>query len=193
LPKTGGDSISRFLCNNVPGAHHPHDSGKHWSSWKKKGLEGHYKFAFVREPVSWFRSYYAFIQQYYIKPHGKYPVFEAGMFHPMRRWERYDYSSFEAMVESVYADDPSYYTRLVEWMVGPQDAHMMNFIGKQENLSEDLGKVLKTLGLGHLIQKFPNAKRMNQSESDFNVPCGTIDLIHSQEHAIYRRFGYKKR
>ena len=74
IPKTGGDAITRFLRDNVPGVHNV-AGGKHWSQWKHR-VNPNWTFAFVREPVSWYRSYYAFIMDHYITPFGKYPKFE---------------------------------------------------------------------------------------------------------------------
>ena len=190
VPKTGGDAIVKFMRDDVPGTDMV-GGGKHWPAWKYNVMVD-YQFAFVREPVSWFRSYYAFITQNYIKPFGSYPIFEAGTWHPMRCFEKYDYKTFGAFVESVYADQPSYYTRLVEWMTGPPDAHMMNFIGKQENLADGLSQVLRNLGFNHAANQCVHMKKVNTSKSKFKIDPFLVDLIQEQESVMYSRFNYKK-
>jgi len=190
IPKTGGDFVTRFLLSNVPGARHE-SGGKHWPA-AKHGINPRFQFAFVREPVAWFRSYYAFITRHYIIPNGKYPIFEGGMWHCMRCFEKYDYTSFGSFIDSVYDDQPSYYTRMIEWFTGPPDAHYMNFIGKQENLNDELGSVLKRLKLYHLVPKLLTAKPINTSPSKFPIDPVYGFLIESQESAIYDRFGYTK-
>jgi hypothetical protein len=195
VPKTGGDSISRFLINNVPGAHHS-SGGKHWASWmhENNGYPRWFKFGFVREPVSWYRSFYSFIQNNYIVPYGAYPVFEPGMYHPMRRWEKYDFSTFDKMVQSVLADDPSYYTRLIDWMLGPRHSRMVNFIGKQEMLKDDLAIVLDQLGLKKAADKCGSMPRINFSSSSKIIPANrTILQIWDHENAVYERFNYVKK
>jgi len=194
VPKTGGDSISRFLLNNVPEARHS-GGGKHWAPWMHEGhWRAWFKFGFVREPVSWYRSFYSFINDYYIVPHGTYPEFEKGLYHPMRRWEKYDFSSFNAMVESIYKKEPAYYTRLVDWMLGPPDSRMINFIGKQENLKEDFTTVLCRLGLNHLEPKWKKQMpRINISPSNFKADPWIVQLIQDFETSIYNRFNYRKK
>jgi len=192
VPKTGGDSVSRFLINNVPGAYHS-GGGKHWAPWMhNEGYKNYFKFAFVREPVEWYKSFYRFIQSNYIIPNGKYPLFERGMYHPMRQWEKYNWRSFDTFIADVYEETPAYYTKLVEWMTGPENSRMLNYIGKQEHLSDDLGIILDRLKLRDLATKANNMPHINKSVGEFPVSAHSITMIQDQEHAIYRRFNYEK-
>jgi hypothetical protein len=194
VPKTGGDSISKFLIDNVPGARHS-SGGKHWALWMHEAekFKGYFKFGFVREPVAWYRSYYSFIQKNYIIPNGIYPKFERGMYHPMRRWERYDWSSFESFIRDVYLDCPSFYSRLIDWMLGPIDSQMVNFIGKQESLSMHLDHILRQIKLDHLVEKtYRNLPKINISNSNFKVDDEVATAIRIEEASIYKRFNYKR-
>ena len=192
IPKTGGDSVSRFLINNVPGAFHS-GGGKHWAPWMHTNVPGiHFKFAFVREPVAWYKSFYRFIHNNYIVPNGKYPVFEKGKYHPMRQWEKYDWSSFDTFIECVYGETPAYYTKLVEWMTGPENSRMINYIGKQEELSMHLAFVMSKLSMGHLVVECKKMPHINRSVGKFPISDHTVAMIQKQEHAIYRRFRYEK-
>ena len=111
----------------------------------------------------------------------------------MRCFEKYDYTTFNSFVESVYKDEPSYYTRLVEWMTGPANAGMVNLIGKQENLNRDLATVLKKVGLGHLENRALNMKKRNTSKSSFEIDPWIGQLIEDFETPMYRRFNYNKK
>lgn len=190
VPKTGSDAVTKFLKENVPNTY-VSNGGKHWNKWMYPEVNPKYTFAFVREPVAWYRSYYKFVRKFYIDVYGSYPKWEEGKFHIMRRWESYDYTSFRSMVESVYADEPSYYTRMVEYFTGPENGRMLDFIGKQENLTAGLCQVLREIGLGHLVNKCEQAMpRINVSGSEFEIDKDLVDLIQQQEKPIYRRFGY---
>lgn len=193
IPKTGGDSVTKFLLERVPGARHA-EGGKHWASWMHgNDFSNWYKFGFVRAPVAWYKSYYSFITKNYIQPSGHYPVFERGLYHPMRRWENFEYTSFDTMVRDVYEYEPSYYTRLIDWMLGPIGSGMVDFIGRQEKLAEDLDAVLDRIGLKNLAGEFSNIPKVNKSGSQSIVPCGTsVDKIQSEEHQVYTRFNYNK-
>lgn len=192
VPKTGGDAVTKFLLRQIPESRHS-GGGKHWPRWMHRGIPPNFRtFAFVREPVAWYRSFYSFITQHFIIPHGQYPIFEPGMYHLMRRWEKYDFSSFENMVYSVYRDEPAYYTRMLEWMIGPEGSGMTNFVGKQETLSQDLSEILGHLGCREQAIRAKRTPRINSSKSKFDVSSEIRELIHSQEHAVYRRFRYRK-
>jgi hypothetical protein len=49
-------------------------------------------------------------------------------------------------MEQVLTHEPGYVTRLYEWMMGPTDAGLVKFVGRQESLVDDLCNVLRTLG-----------------------------------------------
>lgn len=195
IPKTGGDYVTQFLEGSKIPTRRPDmkgSGGKHCPDWMVRE-NVRFTFAFVREPVAWFKSYYSFITRYYISKYGDYPVFEEGKWHPQRRFEKYDYSTFDKFVQSVYSDEPACYTRLIECFTGPEDARKISFIGKQEKLNDDLGDVLELLGYSIEEKRARKGdRRINASSSESVVASEeTIQLIETQEKAFYRRFGYQ--
>lgn len=102
-----------------------------------------YMFCFVRNPLTWYESWFKYMEQ------------------PSRRWlhwgdERsvYDWhpnsilnglgcASFEEFVRNVNKKRPGYVTELYGWYTRPQ----MDFVGKQERLEDDLIEVLKTMNV----------------------------------------------
>ena len=184
--------MTDFLMKNVSGAHIM-GPAKHWPAAVHHQIP-QFQFAFVREPVSWFKSWYSFIATHYLKPFGEYPKFEAGLWHPQRRFEKYNYKTFRDFIVSVYKDEPSYYTRMLEWYVGPENANVVNFVGKQETLRKDLITVLHLLGITHLDNIVRHKPTTNSSHSnEIKVDDDIKYLIHMNESSVYRRFNYSKK
>ena len=97
-------------------------------------------FAFVRHPLAWFESWWRFQQA------KNWQQWEPGYWHPQRCLEPFARLPFPEYVEQILKHQPGYVTRLYEWMMGPPDAGLVQFVGHQESLVDDLCHVLRKLG-----------------------------------------------
>src|SRR4030095_16287717 len=66
--------------------------------------------------------------------------------HPQRCLEPFAQLPFLEHVEQVLRHQPGYVTRLYEWMMGPPDSGLVQFVGHQESLVDDLCNVLGRIG-----------------------------------------------
>lgn len=183
VPKTGGEYVAKML-ENVPGWRNPNSrGGKHCPFWMVKEDVQH-RFAFIRRPVSWYKSLYWFTRNNFFIPHGRFPNWEPGVWHPQRvlqrLWERgaLDMESFDGFVRTIYEHIPAYYTRMVEWQVGPLDAGAVRLF-KQENLNRELAGLFDEWGFpGH-------AERTRNDKNRVNATGGKReDISDASRHAI---------
>jgi len=97
-------------------------------------------FTFVRHPLTWFESWWRFQQA------KGWKQWEPGCWHPQRCLEPFAQLPFLEHVEQVLRHQPGYVTRLYEWMMGPPDSGLVQFVGHQESLVDDLCNVLGRIG-----------------------------------------------
>ena len=132
VPKTGGSWVKKAIeaagiANTefiVGDNHHP---GLSDCPCPEK-----FKFAFVRHPLSLYRSYWQFKMTYGWDPHNALDqLCQADDFH--------------TFVDSVLTRVPGVYSQSLHDFVGAP-GHEINFIGRYENLVEDLIRALKLAG-----------------------------------------------
>lgn len=141
IPKTGGTWVrsaifaSGIPCNEVFGELkvNPVDANKllHCKPCDLRS-QGFFRFAFVRNPVTFYQSYWAYKMR---KGKADYNVFD-------KDYMRDDFSDF---VKTVTTDFPGWVSRLYRKFLG-EEYDMVNFIGRQEDLQNDLVQALRLAG-----------------------------------------------
>lgn len=129
IPKTGGSWVKQALleanikfdefsiCSN------PHIGIKDCPCPKKV------KFAFVRHPVAFYKSYWQY----------KMTV----GWHEINMFDMYFKTDiFDDFIIKVTNEYPGYYGNMIDDLVGKED-NQIEFIGKQENITEDLITILR--------------------------------------------------
>jgi hypothetical protein len=159
IPKTGGFWVRAALRQTIPGvkpvkrcsARHPLGlvAGHQIPAVvKKKGLDVNditgeklFSFTFVRQPLSWYQSFWAHRKRDGIKNFLKPD--SGGNYNPLNfLWD----DNFENFISNVLKKYPKgYLTELFQCFVG-QDGKALDFVGKQENLAEDLMTALSLAG-----------------------------------------------
>lgn len=134
--------------------------------------------AFVRHPVTWHRSYWAYRTSGRSEWDMRWDI-------DRQCWD----SSFHLYVEKVCRNMPQFTSKLFARFVGPE-SDPISFIGRQENLVSDLCDFLHLCGETFSREKIEVVAPQNTSE---NLPDIGADLIQkictSESHSI-RRFGY---
>ena len=142
IPKTGGTSVRNYITALRIRTENPNrraaSSRKHSMLWQLDE-DCSYSFAFVRHPLRWYESFWKYQTNKWIK-------YEQNRWHPWKGLEACASNNFNIFMENVIKKEPAYVTRMYEWYVGPRGAQMVDFVGKTENLKNDLMNVLRELG-----------------------------------------------
>jgi hypothetical protein len=133
-------------------------------------------FAFVREPLSLYRSYWRFKARAGWDPLNPFDVDVAA-------------SSFESFVENVLRVKPAWCTRMFEDYVGPPPQEI-NFIGRFESLVEDLVRALRRAGEAFDERAIRETPPVNVSAGPACYSPGLATRVRLSEHECISRFGY---
>lgn len=148
-------------------------------------LERHpFTFTFVRHPLSWYESWWKFQA-------GIWKVWEPGSWHPQRELERCQSDDFSEFIRLMIRHEPGYVSRMYEWYIGPPGHDFVQYVGRQENLVENLIEVLTMLGCDFDAEAILQAPRANESEKRFGEPVWDPELrarILELESPAIRRF-----
>lgn len=139
VPKTGGVSISRALFGSLAGGH---ATIRHYQMvFARREFDSYFKFAFVRNPWDRLYSAYRFLRA-------------GGMTTRDAEWAERNlsvFSSFDDFVRhwvtpaNIYLYD--HFVPQVEFLRLPgQSAHILDFVGRFENLEQDFSQVCAKLG-----------------------------------------------
>lgn len=150
VPKTGGTWAKRAIIEaGIPGREFTIDGDPHIGL--KDCPEPHkFKFAFVRHPLSLYRSYWQCKMTYGWDPKN-----------PMDMECKSD--KFHVFVENILRKYPGIYTKFFFDVVG-RGEERIEFIGKYENLPDDLITALKLAGEDFSEAKIRNLPPINVSD-----------------------------
>jgi hypothetical protein len=148
-----------------------------------------FKFCFVREPLSWYQSYWRFMEsldwnwQAWGDEKNPYRWHPCAMINCLRS------SDFNTFVHKVNKKRPGFVTEMYGWYVRPG----IGFVGRQEHLLEDMGMALALMGLQVGLEK--KAPIARQNETPCHIPVPQWDPVLRKktlqlEYAGYSRFGY---
>jgi hypothetical protein len=188
VPKTGGNWVNQALavagvpCQTVQKARHPQS----WAGYGHADLGDLagitvFRFAFVREPTDWWRSFWAYRMR---------TGWDAQ--HEIDSVCRSDH--FGVFIEQVVARLPGYISRMYERFVG-MPRHEIEYVGRFENLAEDLiwalrraGETFDDTAIRHYVATKVNASDYSRLTAVF--PPGLRHALQDAEKQAIQRFGY---
>ena len=206
IPKTGGSWVQEVLKElglvryNIGREHEDMPSIMHFPlanpyEYRRKlisrGLGWHgdvvrgFKFCFTRNPLTWYESYWKWRAGQWPEGPDYYTDFPVGTIA-----ETGD-DNFNTFVRNVIERFPGYVTALYGRYAVPG---LIDFIGKQETLTDDLIAVLTHLNENFDEDRIRNWPRVNASQSKFGKPVwnpSVRDLACKAEYAGILRYGYE--
>ncbi len=219
IPKTGGNWVTKVLeeCNLIEGSlgskhadishlfalrsggmtgpagyvHHEKDYFKYQIK-RKMGLLGKGKpfmFCFVRHPLSWLESWFKYMSQ----PTQNWLTWgderDAGKWHPNGLLNGVGSADFNQYIRNVIQRRPGYVTELFGWYTTAE----VDFIGRQENLKEDLITALKTLELKfdeEFVRNYPLVGESRKPSNPILWDEALREAVLKLEYAGLVRYGY---
>jgi hypothetical protein len=142
IPKTGGTWIEHALPRSgVPIEPAEVTGGVTYRHPVLSHLKGRFAFTFtfVRHPLSWYESWWKFQA-------GLWCEFEPGVWHPQQVLEPCRSDNFSEFIRLRIEREPRYNSRMYEWYIGPPGQQFVDFVGRYEDLVDDLIRVLTILG-----------------------------------------------
>jgi hypothetical protein len=146
-----------------------------------------YRFCFVREPLSWYVSWWRFMQGLNWRYWGDEK--DPGHWHPLAMLNGLGSPDFNTFMYNVNRKRPGFVTELFGWYVRPG----INFMGKQETLVSDLAKVFSALNLDITTGELLAIERANESRATIPIPVWDPALKRETmrlEYPAYIRYGY---
>jgi len=149
----------------------------------KADKDGLFSFAFVREPISWYKSYWA--------NRGRVRELNGKSWHTFIFDWAWD-ENFETFCGNMLRMFPEgALTTLYKCFLG-EDGTSLDFVGKQESLKEDLIKVLDGLGEKYNLTKIEELEKENTTSEEIKKLCvlstPTKKKLMSHEQWIYLNF-----
>ena len=151
-----------------------------------------FMFSFVRHPLSWYESWFKYMSMAVKswRAHGAEIDLKGRTWHPNAALNELGSSDFNTFVRNVVRARPGYVTEMFGWYTKGAD-----FVGKQENLADDLYRALDTMGLiegdGAEIR---GRSRVNASETP-KIPIEWDPALRREverlEYAGIVRYGYE--
>ncbi len=207
IPKTGGTWVSRVLresdlmCFRFSHKHADMERvlhyGRHypWQCFRRSLKAGpllnrriarSFKFCIVRHPESWYRSFFKYMTSLDWKRHSGPGGDE---WHPYS--EMYDLvaEDFDGFIEQLVRKHPGFLTRMYRSYTEPG----VDFIGRQECLTQDLIDVLNLRGLEFDTDKVVRRKKENVSpelRTRKELPADLKSALLETEAEAYRLYGY---
>jgi hypothetical protein len=139
-------------------------------------LPDRFAFTFVRHPVTWWRSFWAYSEM------NGWP----SSHEPFERITRVClWHSYEAFMERVLNDMPGEYSRIVAWWT--EDMHR---VGRFENLAADLTSILDEAGcpLPGPVDE-PPVNVGTYSEASKTTPEIDAEIMRTEEYVIAEYYG----
>jgi Tfp pilus assembly protein PilF len=132
--------------------------------------------AFVRDPIEWYRSYWAYRKERGWRP--QYPLDE--------HCQSEDFETFVRRAASVL---PGALGNIYSSYVGPPGGEV-DFVGRQERLAEDFAHFLRLVGEDVDEKAVSRGPRVNATTTRPEYPEELKELITLSEWETMRRFGY---
>lgn len=150
VPKTGGSWVTSVLHDaglvqrEATKMHADLDRFAMWIASKNYRPGGRFLFCFVRNPVTWYESWFRFMSQPGIGWRD-WGAVDSGFvgWHPNVMLNGVAHGDFDAFVRDVMRRRPGYATEMMGWYTKPS----ISFVGRQETLRDDLIEALGRTGI----------------------------------------------
>jgi hypothetical protein len=186
VPKTGGTWVKAAVTNAGLEFEEYFVEGDAHGDLSYCPFRDRFIFAFVREPLSLYRSYW------------RYKMGQSGM---TTNWDaqnpfdvEYAAPTFEGFVENVLRLEPGWCSRMFEDYVGPPTCEI-NFVGRFESLVDDLVQALRMTGATFDERAIRATSPINVSTVAPALAQWRNDLaqrVRHSEHMAIKRFGYSR-
>lgn len=214
IPKTAGSWIVSLLRDldlyetEVGPAHADYErvfnfSGHYVGNYLRKSIryncffDSHLKncrsFAFVRNPVSYYESWWRFMEDQNWRKFSRDQNasrfgLKADLWHPYKQMESWGRVSFDEFVERVISDCPGFVSSLYEKYI-PFGTHVV--VGKQENLVSDFKKIISLFYGETFAAGIPSKPAVNRSRTPSpRWDCNLRKEVIRTEYSAFRRFNY---
>lgn len=148
-----------------------------------------FMFCFVRHPLKWYESWFKYMSQ----PNRNWCDWgreeSINYWHPNAMLNGLGTSEFNQFIKNIIAKRPGFVTELFGWYTKPQ----IDFVGKQENLTDDLITVLRQLDLPFDEDFVRNYKAVNVSPKPKQEMVWEPELrteVIKLEYAGLKRYNY---
>lgn len=180
VPKTGGSWVKKAIKSAVLDSREYSIDGYTHIGLTQCPCPEKFKFAFVRHPVSLYRSYWQFKMTYGWDANNDLD----------QACRSEDFAEF---VGSVLEKFPGIYGKSLDDFVGGAD-HPIEFIGRYENLVEDLISALTLAGEkfdADIIRAFPPFNVSDKKKSPAVFSPDLEAAVRKAEAAVLERFDYR--
>jgi hypothetical protein len=191
VPKTGGHWT--LAAMEAAGIVLQHEGGTRHATLEHVSPRDRFTFGFVREPLSWYASWWRHCQV--IDPTWR----ERGRQFPDAAHVYFVDQPFERYVEAVLDQAPGYLSGYYRRFVGPPEAPI-SFVGRYERLTDDLVRALREAGVSfdedalravrpiNAAESAANAEGSCMPETPIEFPAQLVNDVRHAEHEIYERF-----
>jgi len=150
---------------------------------------GCFKFCFVREPLSWYESWWSFMQMPKMNWRKLGDECDPYKWEPFSMLNGLGSPDFNTFVHNVNRKRPGFVTELYGWYVRPG----ISFVGKQERIVEDLAKIFEIIEVNVSAEQLRQIPPTNESRKD--IPALEWDPALKREtlrleYGGYVRYGY---
>ncbi len=165
----------------------PNNAMDEWPGQSKQIDRSPYMFCFVRHPLRWYESFWRYMSKHkWPKLGNKYDV---NNWHPKALLNGTENNDFNQFMRNVLTTRPGFVTEMYGWYTLPA----VNFIGKQEYLTDDLIIVLKQLNVRFDEERIRKYHRVNSSKTKSNKIVWDNQLLEEVtqlELAGIKRYGF---
>lgn len=179
VPKTGGQWVKAAVANAGLVCEELVFDGDIHGDLSYCPFRSRFLFAFVREPLSLYRSYWRFKTTAGWDDHNPFDLACAS-------------PTFDGFVENVLRAEPAWCSRMFEDYVGRQ-GHEIDFVGRFESLADDLVRALRTSGATfdeRAIRQTPPVNVSTTPDVSASWSDALADRVRRSERAAITRFGY---
>jgi len=195
IPKTGGSWVTTVLEEmglviGKIGVKHADIAHVMFADNSKTILKNRpFMFCFVRHPLSWYESWYKHMSQ----PSRRWCYWgsecEVEKWHPNMMLNGLGDDNFNRFVENVAHRRPGYATEMFGWFTTPP----VNFVGRQENLRDDLITALELAKVEfdpEVIRKYPKVRVSPEPNNKIVWDADLKKQVTQLEYAGLVRYGY---
>lgn len=197
IQKTAGTSLENILINNYSSSLTTHWHGRHGHASSgikeigQKEWNNHYSFAFVRNPWDRMVSWYSMIQEAK-KKLAPNEQFKSSLWNSVID-NSYDFDSFLVNCTNIIQDrrsSKSFAFNQVDYISDSKGKVIVSFVGRFENLSDDMRNILKQLNLDKEIKILPKLNTSQHEHYSNYYTDKTKDLIAKRFKRDIEAFDY---
>lgn len=201
IQKTGGASISDLIKTTVPGAtsYGPRHMFASQAAERVDDWEGHFKFAFVRNPWDRLVSWYSMINNARVRDsEGQATKTQRRRIdkHPLWRYVVENSETFEDFIKNctdeVEIRDGYFYSfayNQLDYITDKNGEVMVDFIGRFENFADDLIAVFNKVGLD--ANEIPHKNRSPHDHYSTLYTPETEQIVRERFRRDIEYFGYE--